>query len=517
MDIPLKATVFARRAVRITVSFVILIAAFAAIVGWHSLSAVKGSNVPDGNAITQSRQADNATNGSSNGSHTQLNCPVIFEDTLSFNYLCIRRADSVSQVTQIFVADYANNGVVRHDVGADLSGSATSLPMSYGIPWFAGDLDRDGEFELVVQRGEFGFPATGYLDFYNSADWSLRQRFAFSQQNGLMHPFVFNLDQDPYLEMFATPNNGSGASSQAIIIDYDPSADTFVIVSSIWPPYGGGNPAVADFDDDGRFEFIIGSLDGYSLLEWQDSNLVYISLLDSSSGNNNGAVACRPFPDGKTYALLGHSGARYTYDLLKATGDNTFTIVHQFEENTGATGYSQCSAADVDCDGLDELQMTIIPQYEVWDWDTVSGQFIQVCVWEFETYGTILNWYAADFNQNGADEWCSIGNAFIFRCFLDPRCVNCDSSGTCPPAAVPCSCPCHADPSCDSIVVDIRDVVDVIGVAFRGNQPQGQSSCPFADTDTDCTGSTNVIDVVKTVDVAFRGADPAIVFCTPCQ
>ncbi|MBI3873277.1 MAG: hypothetical protein HY304_09400 [candidate division Zixibacteria bacterium] len=80
-----------------------------------------------------------------------------------------------------------------------------------------------------------------------------------------------------------------------------------------------------------------------------------------------------------------------------------------------------------------------------------------------------------------------------------------------------CLCDCHGDPHCDS-VTDVLDVVQGIGVAFRGGaalvDPAG--FCPFQETDVDCNGVTDVLDVVKIISVAFRGGDPATVYCHAC-
>jgi hypothetical protein len=78
-----------------------------------------------------------------------------------------------------------------------------------------------------------------------------------------------------------------------------------------------------------------------------------------------------------------------------------------------------------------------------------------------------------------------------------------------------CMCACNANPVCDG-VVDILDVVNTVGVAFRGGTAMTTGECPNQDTDVDCSGQTDVIDVVHMVNVAFRGGNPATEFCIPC-
>lgn len=81
-----------------------------------------------------------------------------------------------------------------------------------------------------------------------------------------------------------------------------------------------------------------------------------------------------------------------------------------------------------------------------------------------------------------------------------------------------CLCLCHGDPACDSVIANVVDVVNTIGVAFRGAAPFSDPSptCPWQSTDVDCSGSMDIVDVVKTVNVAFRGANAGAEYCDPC-
>lgn len=85
-----------------------------------------------------------------------------------------------------------------------------------------------------------------------------------------------------------------------------------------------------------------------------------------------------------------------------------------------------------------------------------------------------------------------------------------------PDLCTKCSCPCHADPSCDGIRSDILDVVNTVNVAFRGTAPKSEPLCPRERTDVNCSGATDVVDIVKVINVAFRGANAATEYCVPC-
>jgi hypothetical protein len=81
-----------------------------------------------------------------------------------------------------------------------------------------------------------------------------------------------------------------------------------------------------------------------------------------------------------------------------------------------------------------------------------------------------------------------------------------------------CACDCHADPVCDGLQSDIRDVVNTINVAFRGDAALADPnpSCPHQQTDFNCSTTTDILDVVLATNVAFRSGDPATEYCNPC-
>jgi len=424
--------------------------------------------------------------------------------------------DSGQGLTQIYVGDFDSNRVVRHDVTIALVHTATPLPIPYGVPWIAEDLDGDGQIELVVQRGDLGFEGDGYLDILSTSDWHLRQRFIFPEMKTVMYAVSVNVDADPFREVYLTPSAFFG-TSLAVIIKYDSSTDTFREVCEIAAPaYTAGPTAIGDFDQDERLEFLTGSERGYGLFEWRESTLVYVGKVgDTSLGNHLGAVACRPKPGGKLHALLGHSyggsiGNRY--ELLAASGDNTFDLIKVFADSEAWIGITPCAAADVDCDGLDEMVMGFHPWDRVWEWDNILRQFTLGCAWT--GYGSLLSWYPVDLDQDRRTEWCAVNHYSIFLVFQSPGCVYCDSVGHCVPPPL-CYCPCHADPQCDG-VRNVQDVVQTVNVAFRGAAPAYDPQCAPERTDVDCSGATDVVDVVAMVDVAFRAAAPLSKFCHPC-
>lgn len=444
-------------------------------------------------------------------------CPIELAVPITSNHLS-SRFDPTRHLTEVYVGDYHNNRIVRHDFDSNLVQATVPLPVAYGDPWLVEDLDRDGEFELIVQRGDPGFGGNGYLDILQSPTWDLRQRLTFPGKKGYMFPRALNLDSDPYLEVFLTLNDGFGGPCQAAVIDYSPFGGFYVRNLISVPVATGGPAAIADFDLDGRMEFISGASEGYTLLEWRDTTLVYIGLIDSTYGNNNGASACHPKPEATTYALIGHSSSQihFRYELLRATGDNQFEKAYTFQDTTGLWGISPSGTNDADCDGLDELAMMFFPTYREYGWDEINSTFVEGCAWVNDSLdGSLNDWHGIDFDRNGTPEWAAISGQPSLYAFAQTRCANCDPMGRCQ-IPRPCVCDCHGDPICDGTRSDVVDVVKTIGVAFRGESTPDDGNCPIARADFDCSGTTDVLDVVKVINVAFRSAEIATEYCHPC-
>jgi hypothetical protein len=445
-------------------------------------------------------------------SSTTTDCPPSLEISLHAGSIAIR-FDEERHMTELY--DYGGNGfTTRYDIDSNLDYSTISIPTGYVGITLAVDLDQDGDVEIVSQFWD-------HLLIHSSPDGTLLADFYWPGLAVEMNPVAVDIDDDPHLEIYVTPHS-LGFYARVVVIDYNAVTDSFEKIADMEAPYGAaGYPAVGDFDQDGRMEFISGTFDyGYRLYEWQEDTLVYIGLVgDSLNDMNYNATTCRPKAGGTLYALVGHSDVTsgFYYQLLEPVGDNAFHVAHVFQENTGFTGAPPCWAADTDCDGLDELAMCFHPNYRTWEWDSDCGGFVRGCEWDNTTYGTLSTWRDADLNQDGRREWAAVSNVDIFYSFPTAGCINCDADSLCP-AGLVCYCSCEADPVCDS-VTNVLDVVVAVDVAFRSgvSDPDPYVQCPVARTDVDCNGYTNVLDVVHFVNVAFRSADPSTQFCKPCS
>jgi hypothetical protein len=385
--------------------------------------------------------------------------------------------DSVARATDFYIADVLGEQVIRHRFDSLLNYEYDTIAQNMGVVWVSEDLDNDGHIDLVTQFFD-------QLFIYSAPDWNLRASFHWPGFAVAMHAATFQVDDDEYHELLVAPNALSG-DAFVVVIQYDVPNDTFTVQSELYvstsdgmPPDGAiGQAAIGDFDADGRVEFILGNLACcHELFEWQDTGLAYIGTVGDSipaTAQVASSIACRPLPDQKLRPLLGSSSHDtsygYNYRLMTAVGDNNFELTHWFRHNTGYIGIHPCWAADTDCDGLQELAMASYPEWRVWEWDQYTEQFVEGCFWQLPLNRSLSRWKSADLNQDGRDEWIVVDNLLQLYVFEDNDCVNCNTSGICPPDPS-CPCFCHADPICNGNT-DVFDVVASVDVAFRSVQP----------------------------------------------
>jgi hypothetical protein len=91
------------------------------------------------------------------------------------------------------------------------------------------------------------------------------------------------------------------------------------------------------------------------------------------------------------------------------------------------------------------------------------------------------------------------GRAYVITCGLPP---------------VLCSCPKQGDINGDA-VIDVFDVIDVIGIAFSGSPDPKDPDCPNTRGDVDNSGVSDVFDVIYLIATAFSGGANPIDPCGP--
>jgi hypothetical protein len=77
-----------------------------------------------------------------------------------------------------------------------------------------------------------------------------------------------------------------------------------------------------------------------------------------------------------------------------------------------------------------------------------------------------------------------------------------------------CACPRQGDITGDG-VIDVFDVIGVIGIAFIGDVDPQDSGCPKTRADVDNNGVADVFDVIYLIATAFSGGPNPVNPCGP--
>lgn len=311
--------------------------------------------------------------------------------------------------TTFFVGDLDNDTINIHTVTSNLVVSTGSLPMTYGLPLLATDLDLDGEVELVVQRGDFN---GGYfLDIHSAPTWRLRSRIALVPRLGGGHAIAVNTDSDPELEI-SYVSEALGTVSLVMVVDFDPESGSFVVADSLAGPVQMGGITLAhDVDFDGRVEIISGTFSDHYQYEVIDGVIEDRGMITDAVGGHYAALV-QPIPGEPEHLLLGDSSVTqgWKHQLMRVTGDNQFESAWLAEEANGWYSIQPWGfGLDADNDNIDELMLWIAPTVRHLEWDPAAQDF--VITWTMDvTGGDSLQIRAAtDLDGDGIPEWCGSG------------------------------------------------------------------------------------------------------------
>lgn len=356
---------------------------------------------------------------------------------------------------------------------------------SYGASW--GDYDNDLDLDLFVanagDQNDFLYTNNGDGTFTKVTTGIVVTNGGY----GIGSSWV-DVDNDGDLDLFVANGFGPGLDSNFLYYnngDGSFSEETASVVVTE-PGYSYGC-AFGDIDNDGDLDLGVAKCFGAA-----EDDAIF-----TNGGNSNGWLRV---------ALTGQKsnrdgiGARV---YIKATiFGNTYWQMREITSASGYAGQNDMAAWFGLGDAADVDSLRIV-------WPSgVSEVRTEIAI---NQTIIVLECTSSDTDSDGIGDLCD-------NCPTtpNPEQVDVDSNGI--GDACQCGCHCHGDPACDSVINDIVDVVQTIGVAFRGNPAliDPNSFCPYERTDVNCTGTTDIVDVVEVVGVAFRGGIAEVEYCNPC-
>lgn len=356
---------------------------------------------------------------------------------------------------------------------------------SYGASW--GDYDNDLDLDLFVANAgdqhDFLYTNNGDGTFTKVTTGIVVSNGGY----GIGSSWV-DVDNDGDLDLFVANGFGPGLDSNFLYYNNGDGSFTEETASVVVtePGYSYGC-AFGDIDKDGDLDLGVAKCFG----------AVEDDAIFKNGGTSNGWLRV---------ALTGQKsnrdgiGARV---YIKATiFGNTYWQMREITSASGYAGQNDMAAwfGLGDATDVDSLRI-------VWP-SGVTEVRTEIAI---NQTITILECTASDADGDGVGDLCD-------NCLMTPNPDQADADSNGIGDLCQCGCDCHGDPACDSVINDIVDVVQTIGVAFRGSAALTDPNpfCPNERTDVNCTGTTDIVDVVKVVGVAFRGALAAAEYCDPC-
>mgnify|MGYP005845991333 CR=1 FL=1 len=294
-------------------------------------------------------------------------------------------ADANNDSRKDIYGEYRNSpygSIVIYEINSDGSyDSIYTYPDSLGWPWCIGDLENDGNSEIVNSYIDY-YPG-GYnhyikiLTIDSLTGYPIELKTIYQPSTGNGQPVdmtLYDMDGDKYPEMiYRLDGDGDSLvlSNSFQIAKYDRLYNEFNLIyqnrPSIYSIYTRGF-AFGDFDSDGKQNFAVSNQYGevfvYEYAEWNNYNVMRIDSLPISNVylqhfindlDHNGKPELWICGDGYINGI----GSQILY-IYEADGDDQYNVIYSIGIIGGATWFaSNMVSADIDKDGTDEVLLCI--------------------------------------------------------------------------------------------------------------------------------------------------------------
>ncbi len=290
------------------------------------------------------------------------------------------------------------------------------------IPYAVGDLDQDGQSEIIGQT-------SGYVQVFESVNAS-----SHPSQLVWSSPYLSNVggyttigdtDRDGRMEIIQSVNGNGSTSGLAIFENTGDNTLTSVFNGTLAGPSATGEKLIADLDGDGKLEIALcGSPGWLHVFESPADNTWVLTFRGWTGLYNAYTIAGGQDTDGNgnpeifvTGTRFANSTAYYCTIIYESTGDNTFAAVDTLIADEGV-GSGASAVCNVDAVGKDEFLfraggtgIRVFGASTIGKWD-----------WVAMAYGPGGGVHTFDLNGNGIPE--VIWQYFTTRVFEYPGTIT---------------------------------------------------------------------------------------------